>query len=134
MDDNLKALIKFQLKCQNGDFNPPKQDDANSFRSAMHGHLLELEGDEAKRLKKKAKLHYLMTAVDNKLERTTAIVRYGTPIKELLISDLPSPIAESTNMNSLPHKFTFRELKPKLKPTDPDEFNEVCCFQEKIFI
>lgn len=79
-----------------------------------------------------ARLFYLYRAIDSKLDRITQIVRVGTPIKHLLISDLPSPIADSANMKSLPHKFTFRVLNPKLNSDDPDEYKEVPCFNEKI--
>jgi hypothetical protein len=68
------------------------------------------DGFDEKRIKRMARLYYLFRAIDMKLERITKIVRHGTPIKDLLISDLPSPIADSANMKSLPHKFTFRIL------------------------
>jgi hypothetical protein len=68
------------------------------------------DGFDEKRIKRMARLYYLFRAIDTKLERITKIVRHGTPIKDLLISDLPSPIADSANMKSLPHKFTFRIL------------------------
>ena len=92
------------------------------------------DGIDEKRIKKIARLYYLYRAIDTKLERITKIVRHGTPIKDLLISDLPSPIADSANMKSLPHKFTFRVLQPKTHSEEPEEYKEVPCFSEKIRI
>lgn len=54
------------------------------------------------------------------MERTSNIVRNGTPVMSLMAANLPSPLEQNTT--SLP--FTFNEvvLKPKVNPADPDEF------------
>lgn len=93
-----------------------------------------VDDTDEKRMRKKARLYHLYRAIDNKMERITKIVRYGTPIKDLIISDLPSPIADSANIRSLPHKFTFRVLQPKTNKEEPDEYKEVPCFNEYIMI
>ena len=80
------------------------------------------------------KLINLNKAIDLKLDRASAIVRKGTPLIDLIPADLPSPTANANrnNIQTLPFQFTFKTLKPKLDPDDPDEYEEKPCQNDKV--
>jgi len=48
--------------------------------------------------------------------------------------DMPSPVADSNNVESLPHKCTRLTLKTKRVPTEPDEFEERPYFDQPLLI
>lgn len=97
----------------------------------MSLHLNPDDPLQNKTLRRKLRIDNLNKAIDNKLDINTAIYRRGTPMHNLLGTELPSPVA-GTQGSTLPHQFTFKTLKPKLKPSDPDEYDEKPCFQGTI--
>lgn len=120
-----------ELKSKNGQYNLVSKEDIIRIANCE---FFEEEKDNAARKNKYAKMYFLLAAKDYKMSTTSAIVRRGTPIKELQDRDLPSPEGTSTNMQSLPHQFTLSFLKPKARPTDPDSFQKLPAFQEKLTI
>lgn len=58
---------------------------------------LDWTTQESDEMHRKEKLYYLNNAIDFKMDRTTEIRRKGTPFKDMLLKDMPSPTCEQNN-------------------------------------